>query len=99
MKAVILAGNRQFIVAEKEQILVDRINGKKAGETVEFEALALIDGAKTELKPGKKVAAKIVDELVKGEKTRAIRFHPKKRVKKIVGGRHEFTRVEIAKIA
>lgn len=99
MKAVILAGNRQFIVSEKEQILVDRIDDKKEGDKVEFDAIALIDGANTRLKPGKKVSAKVLDELVKGEKTRAIRFHPKKRVKKVVGGRHQFTRVEIEKIA
>ena len=53
MKAIIKSGNRQFIVVEKDTIFVDHLDGKKAGDVLEFDALALIDGAKTKLNAGK----------------------------------------------
>ena len=98
MKAIIKSGNRQFVVSEKEEIFVDHLDGKKAGEQIEFDALALIDGAKTKLNTGK-VAAKVLDELVKDEKVVAIRFKAKKRVNKKRGQRHQYTKLQIISIA
>lgn len=49
MKAIIKSGNRQFIVVEKDTIFVDHLDGKKAGDVLEFDALALIDGRKPNL--------------------------------------------------
>ena len=98
MKAIIKSGNRQFIVVEKDTIFVDHLDGKKAGDVLEFDALALIDGAETKLNAGK-VSAKVLEELVKDEKVIAIRFKAKKRVNKKRGMRHQYTKIQIEKIA
>ena len=70
MKAVIKVGGKQFIVAEKETLLVDRLpDGTKELET---DVLLTIDGDKTEVGApfvkGIKVKAKVVDAEVKGDK-------------------------------
>lgn len=98
MKAVIESGNRQFIVAEKDEVLVDHLDDKKVGDKVELDALALIDGAKTVLGKGK-VTAKVLDDLVKDQKVLAIRFKAKKRINKKRGQRHQYTKLVIEKIA
>ena len=98
MKAVIESGNRQFIVAEKDEVLVDHLDDKKVGDKVELDALALIDGAKTVLGNGK-VTAKVLDDLVRDQKVLAIRFKAKKRINKKRGQRHQYTKLVIEKIA
>jgi len=100
MKAVIVSGNKQYIVAEKDQILVDSLD--EGVKNVTFEPLMLIDGNKTKVGTpnvaGVKVTAKVIDELVKGDKVTAIRFKAKKRVHKTRGQRHQYTKIEITSI-
>ena len=99
MKAVITSGNKQYLVAEKETLLVDKLPEDR--QELTFDALLTIDGQKTAVGTptvkGAKVVAKVVDPLVKGE-TRAIRFKAKKRVHKIRGGRRQMSRIEITSI-
>lgn len=100
MKAVITSGNKQYLVAEKETLLVDKLPEDR--QELTFDALLTIDGQKTAVGTptvkGAKVVAKVVDPLVKGEKARAIRFKAKKRVHKIRGGRRQMSRIEITSI-
>ena len=100
MKAVITSGGKQYIVAEKETLLVDKLPEDQKELT--FDALLTFDdkGATvgTPTVKGAKVTAKVVDPLVKGDKTRAIRFKAKKHVNKIRGGRRQMTRIEIVSI-
>lgn len=98
MKAIIKSGNSQFIVAEHDEILVDHLDDKKVGDQIKFDALALVDGAKTALKKGQ-VTAKVLDELMKDQKVVAIRFKAKKRINKKRGQRHQYTKLAIEKIA
>ena len=69
---------------------------------LELDALMLINGDKVEVGTpvvkGVKVSAKVVDELVKGEKIRVIRYKAKKRVHKENGHRQKYTKIEIASI-
>ncbi len=100
MKAVIKVGGKQYIVAEKETLLVDRLpDGTKE---LALDALLTIDGDKTEvgapLVKGVKVSAKVVDAEVKGEKIRVIRYKAKKRVHKENGHRQKYSRIEISSI-
>ena len=100
MKAVIKVGGKQFIVAEKETLLVDRLpDGTKELET---DALLTFDGDTAEvgapLVKGVKVKAKVVEEEVKGEKLRVIRYKSKKRVHKEIGHRQKYSRIEITSI-
>lgn len=66
-KAVIKVGGKQYLVAEKETLLVDLLpEGTKELKT---EALLLIDGDETTVGTpvvkGVKVTAKVVDDLVR----------------------------------
>ena len=90
-KAVVKVGGKQFIVSEKETLLVDLL--PQGTKELELDALMLIDGDKVEVGTpvvkGVKVSAKVVDELVKGEKIRVIRYKAKKRVHKENGHRQK----------
>ena len=99
-KAVIKVGGKQFIVSEKETLLVDLL--PQGTKELELDALMLINGDKVEVGTpvvkGVKVSAKVVNELVKGEKIRVIRYKAKKRVHKENGHRQKYTKIEIASI-
>ncbi|MDO4902070.1 MAG: 50S ribosomal protein L21 [bacterium] len=99
-KAVVKVGGKQFIVSEKETLLVDLL--PQGTKELELDALMLIDGDKVEVGTpfvkGVKVSAKVVDELVKGEKIRVIRYKAKKRVHKENGHRQKYTKIEITSI-
>ena len=100
MKAVIKIGGKQYIVAEKETLLVDRLpDGTKELET---DVLLTIDGDKTEVGApfvkGIKVKAKVIELEVKGDKIRVIRYKSKKRVHKENGHRQKYSRIEVTSI-
>jgi large subunit ribosomal protein L21 len=100
MKAVIKVGGKQYIVAEKETLLVDRLpEGTKA---LELDALLTIDGDKTTvgtpIVKGVKVSAKVTEPEVKGDKIRVIRYKSKKRVHKETGHRQKYSQIQIASI-
>ena len=94
-----MAVNNLF-VSEKETLLVDLL--PQGTKELELDALMLIDGDKVEVGTpfvkGVKVSAKVVDELVKGEKIRVIRYKAKKRVHKENGHRQKYTKIEITSI-
>lgn len=100
MKAVVKVGGKQYIVAEKETLLVDRLpDGLKE---LELDALLTIDGDKTTvgapLVKGVKVKAKVIEAEVKGDKLRIIRFKSKKRVHKESGHRQKYSKIAISSI-
>ncbi len=99
-KAVVKVGGKQFIVSEKETLLVDLL--PQGTKELKLDALMLIDGDKVEvgtpIVKGVKVSAKVVDELVKGEKLRVIRYKAKKRVHTETGHRQKYTKIEITSI-
>ena len=99
-KAVVKIGGKQFIVAEKETLLVDLL--PEGTKELALDALLVIDGDKTQVgKPtvkGVKVTAKVVDDLVKGEKVRVIRYKAKKRVHTETGHRQKYSKIEITSI-
>jgi large subunit ribosomal protein L21 len=100
MKAVVKVGGKQYIVAEKETLLVDRLpDGTKE---LTLDAMLVIDGDKTTvgtpLVKGVAVKANVVDEEVKGDKLRVIRYKAKKRVHKEMGHRQKYSRIQVASI-
>ena len=99
-KAVVKIGGKQFIVAEKETLLVDLL--PEGTKELTLDALLVIDGENIQVgKPtvqGVKVIAKVVEDLVKGEKIRVIRYKAKKRVHKENGHRQKYSKVEITSI-
>ena len=99
-KAVVKIGGKQFIVAEKETLLVDLL--PEGTKELKLDALLTIDGDKTTvgtpLVKGVTVSAKVVEELVKGDKVVAIRYKAKKRVHKRTGHRQKYSRIEVTSI-
>ncbi|MCL2444680.1 50S ribosomal protein L21 [Candidatus Saccharibacteria bacterium] len=100
-KAVIKVGGKQFLVAEKETLLVDLL--PEGTKELTLDALLVIDGEKTEVgKPTVKdvtVKAKVTnEEPVKGEKLRVIRYKSKKRVHKEIGHRQKHSEIQIISI-
>jgi large subunit ribosomal protein L21 len=99
-KAVVKIGGKQFIVAEKETLLVDLL--PEGTKELTLDALLVIDGEKTQVgTPTVKdvvVKAKVLEDLVKGDKIRVIRYKSKKRVHKESGHRQKFSKIEITSI-
>ncbi|HEX7483840.1 MAG TPA: 50S ribosomal protein L21 [Candidatus Saccharimonadales bacterium] len=99
-KAVVKIGGKQFIVAEKETLLVDLL--QEGTKELTLDALLVIDGDKTTVGTptvkGVKVVAKVVDDLVKGDKVRVIRYKAKKRVHTETGHRQKYSKIEITSI-
>ena len=100
MKAVVKVGGKQYTVSEKETLLVDRLpDGTKE---LDLDVLMLVDGDKskvgTPLVKGAKLTAKVVDEEVKGDKVRVIRYKAKKRVHTENGHRQKYSRIQIGAI-
>ncbi|HET7059740.1 MAG TPA: 50S ribosomal protein L21 [Candidatus Saccharimonadales bacterium] len=100
-QAVIQTGGKQYLVQEGGTLEVELI--KDPAKTVSFVPLMVIDGDKTEIgQPSldkNKVTAEVVEADVQGEKVTAIRYKPKKRVRKIRGHRQRHTILKVTKIA
>lgn len=100
-KAIIATGGKQYLVAEGETLEVELL--KTEGKTATFVPLLVIDGDKTTVGTpevaGVKVTAEIVEDDVQGEKVTAIRYKPKKRVRKVRGHRQRHTLIKVKKIA
>ncbi len=100
MKAVVKIGGKQYVVAEKETLLVDLL--PEGTKELDLDALLVVDGDKTTvgtpLVKGVKVKANVVDEKVAGEKVRVIRYKSKKRVNTQTGHRQKYTKLQVVSI-
>ena len=99
-KAVVKIGGKQFIVSEKETLLVDLLQAGTKDLTL--DALLVIDGDKTTVGTptvkGVTITAKVVEDKVAGEKIRVIRYKAKKRVHTETGHRQKYSKIEIVSI-
>lgn len=100
-KAVIATGGHQYLVTEGQTLEVELLN--PAQQTTAFEALLVIDGDNVSVGTpnvsGVSVTADIVEQSVKDDKVVAIRYKPKKRVRKTRGHRQRHTVIKIKSIA
>ena len=100
MKAVVKISGKQYIVSEKESLLVDLL--PEGTKELTLDALLVIDGDKTKVGTptvkGAVVKAKVVEAEVRGDKVRVIRYKSKKRVHKETGHRQKYTKIEITSI-
>ena len=99
-KAVVKIGGKQFLVAEKETLLVDLL--PEGTKELTLDALLVIDGETTTigtpLVKDVKVTATVLEDLVKGDKVQVIRYKAKKRVHKVNGHRQKYSKIEITSI-
>ena len=100
MKAVVKISGKQYVVSEKESLLVDLL--PEGTKELTLDALLVIDGDKTKVGTptvkGAVVKAKVVEAEVKGDKIRVIRYKAKKRVHKKTGHRQKYTKIQISSI-
>ena len=100
MKAVVKISGKQYLVSEKESLLVDLL--PEGTKELTLDALLVIDGDKIKVGAptvkGSSVNAKVVEAEVKGDKLRVIRYKSKKRVHKETGHRQKYTKIEITSI-
>ncbi|MFA6533672.1 MAG: 50S ribosomal protein L21 [Patescibacteria group bacterium] len=100
--AVIKTGGKQYLVAPKDKIKVEKLPGDVSSDVVFSEVLMTADGDKAEVgKPylaGVKVTGKIVRQ-AREPKVTVIKYKAKTRYRRKVGHRHAFTEVEIGAIA
>ncbi len=100
MKAVVKIGGKQYVVAEKETLLVDLL--PEGTKELTLDALITMDGDKTAVGTptvkGVVVKAKVIEAEVKGDKVRVIRYKAKKRVHTENGHRQKYSKIEISSI-
>lgn len=100
-KAVISTGGHQYLVTEGETLEIELLDPVQ--QNTSFEALLVIDGDTVSVGAptvsGVKVNADIIEQSVKGDKVVAIRYKPKKRVRKTRGHRQRHTVIKITKIS
>ncbi len=100
MKAVIKVGGKQYIVTEKQTLLVDRLPDDT--KALELAPLMVFDESTAavgtpEVK-GALVKAKVTEGEVKGDKLQIMKFKAKKRVKTLTGHRQKYSQIEIQSI-
>lgn len=100
MQAVVKISGKQYVVSENESLLVDLL--PEGTKELTLDALLVIDGDKTTVGTptvkGVVVKAKVIENEVKGDKIRVIRYKSKKRVHKEIGHRQKYTKIQIASI-
>ena len=101
--AVIKTGGKQYLVAKKDNIKVEKIEAKE-GMKITFKEVLLVADKKgsavnvgTPTVEGAKVTAKVLRQ-DKAKKVVGAHYKPKTRNKKIYGHRQPYTAVEIVKI-
>jgi large subunit ribosomal protein L21 len=99
--AIIRTGGQQFRVTEGDRLRIASLVGE-AGQAIVFDEVLAIVGDKpaigAPLVPGAKVTAEIVQH-GRGEKLIVFKFRRRKRYKRKMGHRQNFTEVKITSIA
>lgn len=106
MFAVVEISGKQEIVGEKSIISVLKIKGVKEKDKIVFDKVLLTfspDAKKVEIGnpylEGKKVEAKVLNPVLKGEKIVGAKFKKRKRYTRQFSQRQEYTKVEILKVS
>ena len=99
--AVIKLGQKQYKVQEGDTLLIDKLIKPK--KTLEFADVLLISDEKdiqigTPKVSKAKVSAEVLEPKVKGDKVITVKYKAKKRYKRKVGFRPQYTEIKITKI-
>lgn len=98
MQAVIETGNKQYLVKEGDEILVEKLDGE---DITLDRVLLIVDGDKilvgTPTVENAKVKAKIVAQ-EKGPKKIIFKYRRREQYRRKIGYRHKFSRIRIEKI-
>jgi len=101
MLAVIKTGGKQYLVGPGSTIKIEKLETPEGGEVIFSDVLLCDNNDKLEIGnpfvAGVKVHGKVVKH-GKGEKLIIFKYKPKKRYKRKIGHRQQFTEVEILEI-
>lgn len=100
MYAIIKTGGKQYKVSVGDKLNVEKLDAE-VGDTVELQAICIVDGKNVEADPEKAGAMKVTAEVIeqfKGEKVVVFKFKKNKNYKKKNGHRQRLTRIEIKSI-
>jgi len=100
--AVIETGGKQYRVAEGDEIVIEKLNGVKAGDSIEFDKVLLVadNGSPkigTPYVKGAKVLAQAVESF-KGEKIIVYKYKRKTRYRRKRGHRQPYLKALIKEI-
>ncbi len=98
--AVVIAGGKQYLVKENDEIIVERLKNKEK-EEIELETLAVFNDQE-DLQLGEPVLSKktkaVIVANLKGDKIRVAKFKAKVRYRKVKGFRPRLSKIKITKI-
>lgn len=100
--AVIKTGGKQYLVKTGDKIKVEKINGKKEGETIKLDTLIITDEKGDNVEIGKPllkttVEAKIIKHST-DKKISVVKYKSKTRYRRNVGHRQQYSEIKIEKI-
>ena len=99
--AIIRTGGKEYKVSEGEEILIEKLSGKKGDSVVFDQVLLLVDDKKIDigqpLVEKARVKAKVLEQ-AKGEKIRVVKFRAKSRYRRVKGHRQKLTKIRIEKV-
>ncbi len=101
MLVVIKTGGKQYLVQPGDKIKMEKLETEEGKEVTFSEVLLRDNNEKTEIGTPVIKNAKVMAKVVrhgKGEKLIIFKYKPKKRYKRKVGHRQQFTEVEILEI-
>ena len=102
MYAVVQTGGKQYRVAEKETLTVEKLEAAVGSEVSLDQVLMVADGDKLSFGkptlPGAKVTAKVLEQ-DRGRKIRVFKYKKRKGYRRTIGHRQYLTRLLITKIS
>ena len=102
MLAIVKIAGQQFKVKAGDSLYVPHLQGKSAGDSIEFSDVLFTQNGDT-IKSGSSVSAvvkaEIVNDLVKGDKVIAFKMKRRKGFRKKHGHRTHYTQIKVTGIA
>ena len=103
MYAIVEINGQQFKAEQGKKLFVNHIRDAKAGESVEFDKVLLVDKdgsvqVGTPTVEGAKVVCEVVSPLVKGDKVIVFKMKRRKDYRKKNGHRAQFTEILIKQV-
>lgn len=100
--AIVETGGKQYKVAEGDIFSVEKLKDTKAGDTITFDKVLVIDDGKTSKIGTPYIEGSVIEvELIeegKGKKLSIMKFKSKSRYKRRLGHRQPFSKVSVKKI-
>ena len=98
MQAVVQISGKQYIVVAGKRLKVDKIDSEKL-TTVKVDKVIMVEkDGKVEIDPKKTEVSFVVLDHSQGKKIRVFKHHAKKRYRRTIGHRQDFTEIEVQSI-